>query len=455
MSRMLIIGGSDAGISAAQRIREIDAKANITIVVADTYPAFSICGLPFFFSGEVTAWHKLAHYNLDEFEKRGIRFFLNHRAEKIIPEKKKVIIISNDKQPLEVDYDKLLIATGAVPASPPISGLDRKGVFLLRFMPDGLALQQFIEKENPQKAVIIGGGYIGLEMADALTRRGLQVQVIEFLPEILSTMEPVMGRLIRQELESKGVRVTTGKGVKSIEGNDGSLAVRTVTGETLIADMVLVATGVKPVTQLAQTAGITLGVAGAIRVDRKMGTNIPDILAAGDCAETWHHFLKSNVYMPLGTTAHKQGRIAGENMAGGNREFQGTLGTQVVKIFDRVAAGTGLRDIQAVKAGFDPVTVTSTTLDHNPYYPGAKEMTICITGDRRTGQLLGAQIVGHVDSEISKRIDIMAAGLFKNMFVQELCDLDLSYSPPLSSPWDRFKRQLCNGRQVANKSGSI
>ena len=206
------------------------------------------------------------------------------------------------------------------------------------------------------------------------------------------------------------------------------------TGETSTADMVLVATGVKPSTQLAQTAGIALGVAGAIQVDRTMATNIPDILAAGDCAETWHHILKSKVYMPLGTTAHKQGRVAGENMVGGNGEFQGSLGTQVVKVFDRIAAGTGLRDMQAAKAGFDPLTVTLTTLDHNPYYSGAKEMNICITGDRRTGRLLGAQIVGHRDSEVAKRIDIIAAALYNGMLVENLSDLDLSYTPPLIQP---------------------
>ncbi len=240
----------------------------------------------------------------------------------------------------------------------------------MRWMADGFAVQQFIEQKNPHQAVIVGGGYIGLEMADALTYRGLEVTLLEFAPEILTTMDPALGRLIRTELESRGVRVITGRAVQSIEHKNGSLLVHTTTGAASTADMVLIGTGVKPSAQLAQTAGIAPGVAGAIQVDRTMATNKPDILAAGDCAETWHHILKSKVYMPLGTTAHKQGRVAGENMAGGNVEFQGSLGTQAVKVFDRIAAGTGLRDIQADKAGFDPLTVTLTTLDHNAYYSG-------------------------------------------------------------------------------------
>ncbi|MGA9047849.1 MAG: FAD-dependent oxidoreductase [Dehalococcoidia bacterium] len=440
MPHMLIIGGSDAGVSAALRIKELNTQTDVTVVVADAYAGFSICGLPFFLSGEVPDRTALAHHRIEEFEKQGIRLLLNQMAEVISPETKRVRTISNEGQTREITYDKLLIATGAESARPPINGLDQPGVFLLRWMGDGFAMHQFMDEKNPRRTVIIGGGYIGLEMADALTHHGQEVTVLEFAPEILTTLDPVMGRLIRTELESRGVRVITGRAVQSIEHKDGSLLVHASAGETSTADMVLVATGVKPSTQLAQTAGIAPGVAGAIQVDRTMTTNIPDILAAGDCAETWHHILKGKVYMPLGTTAHKQGRIAGENMVGGVREFQGSLGTQVVKVFDRIAAGTGLRDIQAAKAGFDPMTVTLTTLDHNAYYPGAKEMTICITGDRRTGRLLGSQIVGHFDSEVAKRIDIFASALYNDMSVEDLLDIDLSYTPPLSSPWDPVQK---------------
>ncbi len=440
MSHIVIIGGSDAGISAALRVRELGAQTDVTVVVADAYPGFSICGLPFFLSGEVVDWHTLAHHNAEEFEGLGIDLLLNERVEVISSERKNIRTISSQGQTREIAFDKLLIATGAESVRPPITGLEQAGVFLLRWMADGFAMQQFIEQNNPRRCVIIGGGYIGLEMADAMSHRGIDVTLLEFAPEILTTLDPLIGRLIRTELESRGVRVITGRAVQSIEHIDNSMIIHTDTGETSMADMVLVATGVKPSSQLAEASGIALGVAGAIRVDRVMATNIPDILAAGDCAETWHHILKSKVYMPLGTTAHKQGRVAGENMLGGNREFQGSLGTQVVKVFDLIAAGTGLRDIQAAKAGFDPLTVTLTSLDHNAYYPGAREMTICITGDRPTGRLLGAQIVGHRESEVAKRIDIIAAALYNGMLVENICDLDLAYTPPLSSPWDPVQK---------------
>ena len=440
MPHLLIIGGSDAGISAALRIRELNTQTDVTVVVADAYPGFSICGLPFFLSREVTDWHTLAHHKAEEFEERGISLLLNQRAEAIFPGTKSVRTISGEGKIRELTYDKLLVATGAESARPPVTGLDEAGVFLLRWMADGFAMQQFIEQKNPHRCVIIGGGYIGLEMADAMVHRGIEVTLLEFAPEILTTMDAALGKLIRAELEFRGVKVITGRTVQSIEKRKDGLIVHAATGETAADDMVMVATGVKPSTLLAQAAGVALGVGGAIRVDRTMSTNVPDILAAGDCAETWHHILKDKVYMPLGTTAHKQGRVAGENMIGGIREFQGSLGTQAVKVFDRVAAGTGLRDAQAARAGFDPFTSTLTTIDHNDYYPGAREMTICITGDRRTGRLLGAQIVGHRDSEIAKSIDIIATALYAGMLVEDIHDLDLTYTPPLSSPWDPLQK---------------
>ena len=440
MSHIVIVGGSDAGISAALRIRELDTKTDVTVVVADAYPGFSICGLPFFLSGEVTDWNTLAHHKAEEFEEQGISLLLNQRAEAIFPATKSVRTISGSGQIRDITYDKLLVATGAESARPPVTGLDEAGVFLLRWMADGFAMRQFMEQNKPRRSVIIGGGYIGLEMADAIVHRGIEVTLLEFAPEILTTMDAALGKLIKAELESRGVKVIAGRTVRSIEKGKDGLLVHAATGETAAADMVLVATGVKPSTRLAQTAGVALGVGGAIRVDRTMHTNVPDILAAGDCTETWHHILNSVVYMPLGTTAHKQGRVAGENMVSGSREFQGSLGTQAVKVFDRIAAGTGLRDAQAARAGFDPLTITLYTPDHNAYYQGAKEMAVCITGDRRTGRLLGAQIVGHRDTEVAKRVDIIAAALYVGMLVEDILDLDLSYTPPLSSPWDPLQK---------------
>jgi NADPH-dependent 2,4-dienoyl-CoA reductase/sulfur reductase-like enzyme len=436
MIQNLIIGGSDAGISAALRIKEIDPAADVSVMAADAFPNFSICGLPFYLSGEVDDWRTLAHRTTEEIERNGIDLLLEHKTLAIDPTSGHVSVENPDGMIRQIEYEKLLIATGAVSARPPIEGLGTPGVFLLRWMEDGFTVKRFMDRECPQRTVIIGGGYIGLEMADALTRRGMSVTLIEFAPEVLTTLDPDLGAHINEELRSRNVRVLTGRAVERITGKGKTLTVHTESGLTETADMILVAAGANPSTELAQSAGISLGAGKAIQVDRNMMTEFENIWAAGDCVQTWHRILEHHVYIPLGTTAHKQGRVAGENMVGGRRKFEGSLGTQVVKVFDQVAARTGLREKEAVEAGFDPSTVSLTTWDHKAYYPGAKEFHIRLTGDRTNGRLLGAQVVGHRESEISKRVDIIATALYNGMGVTDLCDLDLSYTPPLSSPWD-------------------
>jgi NADPH-dependent 2,4-dienoyl-CoA reductase/sulfur reductase-like enzyme len=436
MNKMIIIGASDAGISAALRIKEIEAESDVTVIAADAFPNFSICGLPFYLSGEVADWRNLAHRTHDEIEQQGIGLLLDHRAVQIDHDARQVQVQSTDGQTRPIGYDKLLIATGAESVQPPIRGIDAIGVFSLSWMADSFAVKWFMEQQNPGRAVIIGGGYIGLEMADALIRKGLTVTLLEAAPEVLTTLSPDLGRYIRAELQTNGVQVITGQMVDRISRDQDGINVYTASGKIETADMVIVAAGARPAAELAQTAGIETGVGGAIRVDRTMATQVADIWAAGDCVETWHRILRRNVYLPLGTTAHKQGRVAGENMLGGACEFQGSLGTQVVKVFERVAARTGLKDEEAAAAGFDPLSVSLEVWDHKVYYPGAEKMHVRVTGDLRTGRLLGAQMVGHRKSEVSKRIDVFATALYHNMAVRALCDLDLSYTPPLSSPWD-------------------
>ena len=279
-------------------------------------------------------------------------------------------------------------------------------------------------------------------MADALTVRGLAVTQMEQLPEVLPTVDLQLGALVHAELAAHGVEVLTGTSVQAISKaspDGGRLRVQATAADgsavTRVADMVLVVVGVRPETTLAADAGAALGVKGAIAVDPGMHTNLPDVFAAGDCVIT-HHRLLGVTYLPLGTTAHKQGRVAGENALGGNRQFAGSLGTQVVKIFDQAAARTGLRDHEAIAAGFDPVTVGSEADDHKAYYPGSHRITMRVTGDRATGRLLGLQLFGHRHAEIAKRIDIAATAIYSNMTVDAVSDLDLSYTPPLGSPWD-------------------
>ena len=445
---LVMIGGSDAGISAALRARELDPGADVTVVVADAYPNFSICGIPYYVSGEVTHWRNLAHRSIADLEAAGMRLRLDTTARRIDVPGRKLLVTSADGEEL-LGYDKLVVGTGAVPVRPPIGGLagpgalgPADGVHLLHSMGDTFAVMATLEQAAPASAVIVGAGYIGLEMADALTVRGLAVTQIEQLPEVLPTVDPELGALVHAELAGHGVEVLTGTTVQAITraqaGQPGRLQVEaTADGKavTRTAGMVLVVVGVRPDTALAAEAGAKLGVKDAIAVDKGMRTNLPDVFAAGDCGVT-HHRLLGETYLPLGTTAHKQGRVAGENAVGGNREFAGSLGTQVVKIFDQAAARTGLRDHEAAPAGFNPVTIGSEADDHKAYYPGSHRITMRVTGDRTTGRLLGLQLFGHRHAEIAKRIDIAATAIYNHMTVDAISDLDLSYTPPLGSPWE-------------------
>ena len=443
---IVAVGGSDAGISAALRAREIDPDAEVTVVAADAYPNFSICGIPYYVSGEVTHWRNLAHRTRAGLEAAGMALRLDTTARRIDVPGRKLLVTSNGTEEL-IGYDQLVIGTGAVPVRPPIIGLDTlgpgDGVHLLHSMGDTFALMSTLTETAPASAVIVGAGYIGLEMADALITRGLRVTQIEQLPEVLPTVDPGLGALVHAELADNGVEVLTGTAVQAISTSaadePGRLRVEAVTtaGEpvTRAADLVLVVVGVRPDTDLAAGAGASLGARGAIVVDRQMRTGLPGIFAAGDCVIT-HHRLLGETYLPLGTTAHKQGRVAGENACGGHREFAGSLGTQVVKIFDHAAARTGLRDHEAVAAGYDPVTVAWEADDHKAYYPGSHRIAMRFTGDRVTSRLLGVQLFGHKDAEIAKRIDIAATAIFHSMNVDAISDLDLSYTPPLGSPWD-------------------
>ena len=447
---LVMIGGSDAGISAALRARELDPSADVTVIAADAYPNFSICGIPYYISGEVTHWRNLAHRTTANLEATGMRLRLDTTARQIDVPGRKLLVTDPAGSEDVISYDQLIVGTGAVPVQPPITGLTgpdalgpADGVHLLHSMGDTFALMRTLEDTSPATAIIVGAGYIGLEMADALVTRGLSVTQMEQLPEVLPTVDPGLGTLVHGQLTGHGADILTGTTVRQISRAPGDQAGRlrvdaTTTGGqalTRSADLVLVVVGVRPDTNLAAKAGAELGARGAIAVDRRMRTSLPDVLAAGDCVTTYHRLL-GDTYLPLGTTAHKQGRVAGENALGGHREFAGSLGTQVVKIFDHAAARTGLRDHEATSAGYNPVTAESQADDHKAYYPGSHRITMRITGDLTTGRLLGMQMFGHRHAEIAKRIDIAATAIFHDMTVDAIGDLDLSYTPPLGSPWD-------------------
>ncbi|RIT41607.1 FAD-dependent oxidoreductase [Mycobacteroides abscessus] len=466
---VIAIGGSDAGISAALRIRELDPTTDVTVVVADDYPNFSICGIPYYVSGEVTHWSNLAHRTAADLAATGMRVLTSTRATSINAGAHTLDVLDPHGNPQQLSYDALIVGTGAVSARPPITGLTgpdalgpADGVHLLHSMGDTFEVMDSLTTRDPKTAVIIGAGYIGLEMAEGLTTRGIKVTQIEALPEVLPTVDPELGALVHTELQRHGVEVLTNTAVTAIARTDSDTLTVTAVhdGQTFnrTVDFVLVVVGVKPDVELAADAGAELGIKGSIVVDEAMRTNLPDVYAAGDCVHT-HHRLLGITWLPLGTTAHKQGRVAGENAIGGNARYAGSLGTQVVKIFDLVAARTGLREHEAIAAdrGWVPVSTTSTPDDHKAYYPGATPISIRITGDASTGALLGAQLVGHRSAEISKRVDTYATALFHAMTVDGLSELDLSYTPPLGSPWDAVQvaaqnwvreHQLHNQRQA-------
>ena len=450
---VVAIGGSDAGISAALRARELDPDVEVTVVVADAYPNFSICGIPYYISGEVTHWRNLAHRSYADLEATGMRLRLDTLVTGIDVAGHRLRLRNPDGSEEALAYDRLVVGTGALPVRPPIGGLDgpgalgpADGVHLLHSMGDTFALERTLEDQHPASALIVGAGYVGLEMADGLTLRGLQVSQVEMLPEVLPTVDPELGGLVRAELVAHGVDVTTSTTVTRISrapaGGAGRLQVDGTTSDgqpyQRQVDLVLVSVGVRPDTDLLVAAGAQTGARGAIAVDEHMRTGLPDIYAAGDCVVT-HHRLLGLTYLPLGTTAHKQGRVAGENAVGGQARFAGSLGTQVVKVFDLVAARTGLREHEAVPAGFTPATSQSSPDDHKAYYPTAHPITIRLTGDTSTGRLLGAQLVGRLGTEIAKRVDIYATAIYHDMTVNALNDLDLSYTPPLGSPWDAIQ----------------
>ncbi|MBN8876846.1 MAG: FAD-dependent oxidoreductase [Sphingobacteriales bacterium] len=431
MLNHVIIGGSDAGISAALRIKELAPGDRVQMILKDAYPNFSICGIPFFLSGEIEDWRTLSHRTIPEIEEAGIEIISGQEVISIDPDSKNVVTATGSFR-----YDKLLLGTGATSVIPSIIGLDLPGVFTLRWIDDMLVIEKFILENKPRRALIIGGGYIGVEMADALTRRGLNVTLIESGEAVLHTLDTVLGKKVGATMSDHGVNIVHRTRISRITQAANELQVEGENGFQSNADLIIVVTGAKPAATLLKEQGIKLGIQGAYKVNRQMQSSIPDIFVAGDCGETWSCLLQDYAYMPLGTTAHKQGRVAGENMAGGRRSFQGSVGTQVVKVFDIVAGRTGFHDRDCEKHNIPSLTVESTHWDHKVYYPGAQRIVIRLTGNSQTGDLLGMQIIGPVTTEVSKRIDIAACAIQNHYSVEQLMDLDLSYTPPLSSPWD-------------------
>lgn len=436
--RLLVIGGVAAGMSAASRAKRRNPEMEVIVLEKTEFISYGSCGLPYYISDMIKDHNKLVIIPPKVArEKRGIDVRLFHEAVEINPQAKWVRAINHEMhEELTFPYDKLVVATGAGAARPPIPGIDLKHVYVLRTLNDGVALKSYINTGVPKKAVIIGAGYIGLEMAEAFSIRGLDVTIIEKLPNILNTMDSEINEVVEAELKRNQAKLFKNSTVTGFEGNDRG-EVRAVVledGSRFEADLVLVATGIKPHVRFAEAAGIRLGTTGAIAVNEKQETNITDIYSGGDCAESKHLVTGKPTYIPLGPTANKQGRVAGENAAGGYGIFEGIVGTAVFKVFELEVARTGLSSAEAEKQGYNFVTAAITDKCCAGYYPGVSPITIKLVMNRDDGRLLGAMMVGQ--SGVSKRIDILAAALYNKNTVEQISHLDLSYAPPFAPVWD-------------------
>jgi NADPH-dependent 2,4-dienoyl-CoA reductase/sulfur reductase-like enzyme/rhodanese-related sulfurtransferase len=430
--KLLIIGGVAGGATAAARARRVSETADITLVERGPHVSYANCGLPYFISKDITKRSKLLLQTPEGFDSRyRVKVLLETEALEIDRAGRRVRVKGPGGESW-LSYDSLILAQGGSPVMPPVPGVDSPNVFRLWTVPDMDRIVAFLDAHAPASALIAGGGFIGMEMAEAFVRRGIATTVVELLPRVMSTMDPEFGGLIARHMEAHGVQVRTGAGLKEIDA--GRSTVQLTDGSTVPAGIVMVAAGVKAELTLAKTAGLALGAAGGLQVDEHLRTSDPFIWAAGDMNEVLHKVSGRRVRVPLAGPANRQGRIAASNALGMSMTYAGALGSSVVKIFDLTAAGTGLTETAARSAGFNPGAAMVVKDHHASYYPGGKELVLKIVYDRPSGRLLGGQALG--GEGVEKRIDALAAALHGNMTLQDLAEIDFSYSPPYSSAND-------------------
>lgn len=433
--KLVIIGAVAAGTSAAAEARRGLKDAEIKVFEADSDISYVGCGLPYYIGNRVTKRSTLVPRDAAFFkEKHNIEIFTRHLVTELDPDKKQITVENLETgESFSESYDKLVLATGASSFVPPLPGIDKENVFALRSAGDADKIRDFILSRRPRNAVIVGTGFIGLEVAENLLMRGIHTTLVELAPQVMPALDSDMADLVREHIEAQGVDVITGDSVASLEG--GRFATKAVLkgGTELAADMIIMAVGVRPNVSLARQAGLNLGATGAIAVNKAMETSVADIYACGDCAESYSVVTGKPFYRPLGSTANKMGRVVGIQVSGGSLEFQGGLGTGIFKLFDLAVAQTGLTAKEALKEGFDIVTVKDTRSDKPGYFHG-EEMTIKTVADRKTGRLLGAQIIGKAG--VDKRIDVVGTAITYGAQASDLMHLDLAYAPPYSTARD-------------------
>ena len=434
--KVVIVGGVAGGATAAARIRRLDEQAEIVVFERSGYISYANCGLPYYIGGVIEDAGELTLQTPESFFARfRVQMKVLHEVTAIHPDRKTVSVTNlQTGERFEESYDKLLLSPGAKPTQPRFPGADSDRLFTLRTVEDTLRIRAYIDEHHPRSAVLAGGGFIGLELAENLRELGMDVTIVQKPMHLMTPFDADMAALIHGEMRQHGVKLALGHTVEGFAQRDGGMDVLLQDAAPLHADMVILAIGVTPDTGLAKDAGLELGVRGSIAVSDRMETSVPDIYAVGDAVQVRHFVTGQDALIALAGPANKQGRIAADNICGGDSRYTGSQGSSVLKVFDMTAALTGLNETQAAAAGLDADAVILSPMSHAGYYPGGRVMTMKVIFEKETYRLLGAQIVGF--EGVDKRIDVLATAIRAGMKATELKDLELAYAPPYSSAKD-------------------
>ena len=434
--KVVIVGGVAGGATAAARIRRLDEQAEIVVFERSGYISYANCGLPYYIGGVITDPDELTLQTPESFFSRfRVRMKVRHEVTAIHPDRKTVSVQDLETgEVFEERYDKLILSPGAKPTQPRLPGVGLEKVFTLRTVEDTFRIRQYIDKAKPRSAILAGGGFIGLELAENLRELGMDVTIVQRPKQLMNPFDPDMAAFIHSQMRRNGVKLALGYTVEGFEEREGGVDVMLKDTAPLHADMVVLAIGVTPDTALAKQAGLELGIRDSIVVNDRMETSVPDIYAVGDAVQVKHAVTGEDALISLAGPANKQGRIAADNICGGDSHYKGSQGSSVIKIFDMTAASTGISETAAKRAGLNADKVILSPMSHAGYYPGGKVMTMKVVYERETFRLLGAQIVGY--EGVDKRIDVLAAAIHMGMKGPNLKDLDLAYAPPYSSAKD-------------------
>ena len=434
--KVVIVGGVAGGATAAARIRRLDEQAEIVVFERSGFISYANCGLPYYIGGVIEDPEELTLQTPESFFSRfRVAMRVRHEVTAIHPDRKTVSVTNLETgEEFEEGYDKLILSPGAKPTQPRLPGVGLDKLFTLRTVEDTFRIKAYISENHPKSAVLAGGGFISLELAENLRELGMDVTIVQRPKQLMNPFDPDMAAFIHSEMRRHGVKLALGHTVEGFEEKDGGVDVLLKDEAPLHADMVVLAIGVSPDTHLAQEAGLELGVKGSIVVNDRMETSVPDIYAVGDAVQVKHFVTGQDVLLSLAGPANKQGRIAADNICGGDSHYTGSQGSSVIKVFDMTAATTGVNETNAKKAGLDVDTVILSPMSHAGYYPGGKVMTMKVVFEKETYRLLGAQIVGY--EGVDKRIDVLATAIRTGLKATELKDLDLAYAPPYSSAKD-------------------